>query len=78
MVFNFEGDGVVSTVHVGMLHADMEKLMDMFAIGELVRVKCRMGFSEYDRSLSLRGEEVDLISNVKVVIVVVFIPHLFG
>jgi hypothetical protein len=65
----FEKNGVVSIVRVSIEgDIDMGKVMDMFSIGELVKVKCRLGFSKKNCCLSLPVEEVDVIRNVRLVI----------
>ena len=40
----------------------------MLSIGSIVKVKCRLGFTSEEHTLSLIYEEGSLISNVKVVI----------
>lgn len=67
VVMTFEDDDVMSCVRIG-IDEDLQKVMKTFAIGTLVKVKCRVGFTLADHSLSLTSEEVDLLSGVKIVV----------
>ena len=46
----------------------IDRVMERFSIGSIVKVKCRMGFTSEDHTLSLIYEEGNFVSAVKVVI----------
>ena len=64
---SFEGNDVSAVVHVGV-EAKVDRLMERFPIGSVVKVKCRLGFTLEDHTLSLIYEDGSLISGVKVVV----------
>ena len=50
------------------VEAKVDRLMESFPIGSIMKVKCRLGFTSEDHTLLLIYEEGDLISGVKVVV----------
>ena len=63
----FEGNDVSAVVRIEV-EAKVDRLIESFPIGSIVKVKCRLGFTSEDHTLSLIYEEGDLISGVKVVV----------
>ena len=51
---------------LGQSKEDIGKVMKMFMIGTLIKVKSCVGFRVRDHTLSLVGETVDVISRVDV------------
>ena len=64
---SFEGNDVMAVVCIGV-EEKIDRLMEMLSIGSIMKVKCRLGFTSEEHTLSLIYEEGSLISNVKVVI----------
>ena len=64
---SFEGNDVSAVVRIGV-EVKVDRLMESFPIGSVVKVKCRLGFTLEDHTLSLIYEEGCLISGVKVVV----------
>ena len=63
----FEGNDVMAVVCIGV-EEKIDRLMEMLSIGSIMKVKCHLGFTSEEHTLSLIYEEGSLISNVKVVI----------
>jgi hypothetical protein len=59
---------VISIVRVG-IEGSVDEVMNAFPIGSKVKVKCRLGYTSDDHTLSLMCDKMDLISTVKVMIV---------
>ena len=66
-VMTFEDDDVTSVIRIG-IDEDIQKVMNKYAIGSMVRVKTRVGFVLGDRALVLTSEKVDLMSGVRIVV----------
>ena len=64
---SFEGNDVSAIVRIGV-EAKVDRLMEIFPIGSVVKVKCWLGFTSEDHTLSLIYDEGHLISCVKVVV----------
>ena len=66
----FKGDDVVTFIRIiGVPHdPDFIRSMMDLSFGMAVCVKCRMGFSRKDSSVSLTAERVDEIKFVNVVV----------
>ena len=67
MKTSFEGNDVTAVVHVGV-DEKIDRLMERFSIGMIMKVKCCLGFMSEDHTLSLIYEEGNFVSGVKVVI----------
>ena len=66
-VMTFEDNDVTSIVRIG-IDEDMQKVMNKYAIGSMVKVKTRIGFLLGDRVLTLTSEKVDLMTGVRIVV----------
>jgi hypothetical protein len=65
----FKGDAIGCYVCVSVpADPDVMKTIVGLSVGTVVKVKCRFEFSEKRSLLSLTAEEVDEISNVKLVV----------
>jgi hypothetical protein len=53
----FKENDVISIVHIGF-EGDVDQAMNATPIGSIVKVKCRLGFTLDDNTLSLTGEKV--------------------
>ena len=65
--FELEGDEVMSLICIDVSE-DMKLSMKTFVVGSMVKVMCRLNFSLKDSRLSLKAEEIRLISSAKVVV----------
>ena len=63
----FKGDEVTMTIRIG-IGDDMMKEMKLYSAGNVVRVKCRLGFTSEHQSLMLSVEIMEIVESVKVVI----------
>ena len=66
-VMTFEDDDVTSVIRIG-INEDIQKVMNKYVIGSVVRVKTHVGFVLGDRALVLTSEKVDLMSGVRIVV----------
>lgn len=57
----------MSLLHVNM-SPEMMTAAKMFAVGDVVKMKCSLGFTRTPSSLSLKVEDIDLILSVEVTI----------
>ena len=64
---SFEGNDVVAVVRVGV-EEKIDRIMERLSIGTIVKVKCRLGFTSENHTLSLIYDEGNFVSGVKVVI----------
>ena len=69
MKTTFKGNDVVTSIRI-IAPPDPDFIASMmdFSFGMAVCVKCRMGFSRKDSSVSLTAERVDEIKSVKLVV----------
>lgn len=63
----FHGDTVTSTLHVS-IPDDLVELMEFFTTGNMIKIKCRMGYSYTDRCFRLTVQDMEKISSVEVVV----------
>jgi len=61
----FLGTSVSSSLEVS-ISVDMQALVETFAIGSMIKVKCYMGYSNQNRSLHLTAHVMEKITSVKV------------
>ena len=66
-VMTFEDEDVTSVIRI-RIDEDIQKVMNKYVIGSMVRVKTRVGFVLGDRALVLTSEKVDLMSSVRIVV----------
>ena len=66
-VMTFEDEDVTSVIRI-RIDEDIQKVMNKYVIGSMVRVKTRIGFVLGDRALVLTSEKVDLMSSVRIVV----------
>ena len=66
-VMTFEDDDVTSVIRI-RIDEDIQKVMNKYVSGSMVRVKTCVGFVLGNRALVLTSERVDLMSGVRIVV----------
>lgn len=67
ILFSFDGRDVMSSVHISV-PLDMDELMKRFEDGDLVKMKCFLGYSYDNCWLSLRVDGIKIVSRVRVIL----------
>lgn len=67
MVVCFDNNSVTSSLHIGIPHA-MLGLVERFAAGEMVKIKCELGYKDVECFVYLKAKSIEVVSNARVVV----------